>query len=105
VLAVAAIAVPAAQADTSVTIPEELSGRQYGPSGLSVAGVPDELSGREFGPAAFTSPAPVGGTAVTDDNFDLGDAGIGAGIAAGVALAVGAAALVAGRRRGRLIQT
>jgi hypothetical protein len=47
-LAVAAVAAPTAQA--AVSIPDELSGRQFGPSGLAVVVIPDELSGRQFGP-------------------------------------------------------
>lgn len=52
VVALAAIATPTASAG-NVTIPAELSGRQFGPSALRVLTIPDELSGRQFGPAAL----------------------------------------------------
>ena len=57
-LAVAAIAAPGAQAGGGITIPDELSGRQFGPSALRATTIPGDLSGRQFGPSAL----PLAGT-------------------------------------------
>ncbi len=68
-LAVAAIAAPLAHA-AQVTVPTELSGRQFGPSAMRVVTIPAELSGRQLGPtlagvgvsnAPGTVPAALGG--------------------------------------------
>ena len=112
------VAAPAAQA--GVTIPPELSGRQFspttgggvvsepgaipgqleghqfGPSSLPLVTIPEDLSGHEFGPATFTSDAPV--ITPVADGFDWRDAGVGAAVAVAVGL-LAAAALLIGRRR------
>lgn len=52
-LAVAAVAAPGAQAGNGTSIPDSLSGRQFGPSALRAVTIPGELSGHQFGPSAL----------------------------------------------------
>jgi hypothetical protein len=78
------------------TIPAQVDGRQYGPSSLPLVTIPEDLSGREFGPATFTTDIPVSSPVV--DGFDWRDAGVGAAVAAALAL-FGAAAVLIGRKR------
>jgi hypothetical protein len=107
---IAAVAAPIAQAQTPIpadlanrqfwavaTLPDELSGRQLGPSNLQLVTIPSDLSGRDFGPATFTPDIPVAIPAA--DGFDWRDAGIGAAVVAAVGLMLGALALLVGRRR------
>jgi hypothetical protein len=76
--------------------PVELDGRQFGPSNLPLVTIPNDLSGREYGPATFTTDLPV--TIPVADGFHWRDAGVGAAIAVAVAL-LAAAALLVGRKR------
>ena len=55
-LALTATAVPAAVGQT--TIPADLSGRQYGPSTLTVV-VPTDLAGRQYGPTSSGRDVPI----------------------------------------------
>jgi hypothetical protein len=118
--AIAAVAAPIAQADVSIpaelsnrqfgptlavagvdrqpgTVPAELDGRHFGPSALPRATIPADLSGRDFGPATFATDIPVVVPVAT--GFDWRDAGVGAAAVAAIALAIGALALLLGRRR------
>jgi hypothetical protein len=52
-LAVAAVAAPGSQAGNGISIPDELSGRQFGPTALRATMIPGELSGRQFGPSGL----------------------------------------------------
>jgi hypothetical protein len=67
---VAAVAAPVAQAQTpipaelaneqfrvlGVTIPDELSGRQFGPSNVRLVTIPEDLSGRQYAPTFGGNP-------------------------------------------------
>ena len=79
------------------TTPARFDERQFGPSDLPLVTIPADLSERDFGPATFTTDIPV--TTPVADGFDWRDAGVGAAVAAAIALMLGALALVVGRRR------
>jgi hypothetical protein len=99
-LAVAAIAAPSALAvDTG-----DLGNTQWGPANIVAPAVtiPPELSHREFGPANFrTTPTPVVTRVIEPTGFDFLDAAVGAAIAI-AAMLLAAAAFLFTRRRGHL---
>ena len=94
------VGLPSGQA----AIPDGLKGGQLGPAELPVGRfvIPKEpsISGRGFGPASFATPSPAVSQAA--DDFDLGDAGIGAALAIVVALVLAGLAASRRRRHGRL---
>jgi hypothetical protein len=107
----------------TVTIPPELSGRQFGPGATEVtpAGppavtIPEELSGRQFGPTGAASTAdrathavPMRGggvrfahTATSNSDGAAGELGFGIAIGIAAILAVALVVVAFGRRPGDL---
>jgi hypothetical protein len=106
----------------TVTIPPELSGRQFGPAateGPTVAPavtIPESLSGRQFGPTGAAATAPHGTpavpmrgggarfahTATSNSNGAAGELGFGIAIGIAAILAVALVVVAFGRRPGDL---
>ena len=99
-LAVAAVAVPSAQAadPAQVTIPEGWENAQFGPANLPVVTkptpvAPSDILNGQWGPANFvTAPAPV--KVIGPSGFDFRDAAVGAAIAIAAMLLAAAALLI-----------